>query len=281
MQVIETRSRMRAVAAGWRQAGESVALVTLGPGTPHRGHLALVARARAEAGRTVVARLGTDDEVQAADNAVFRDAGVDVVFSPRTADFAVPGAETFVEPSELSRILAGKQRPTLFRGIATTAARLFNIIQPNVACYGEKHYQQLCVIKRMVRDLDVPVRILGIKTVRDADGLALSGRNRFLTEEQRDAALVLHSALQAAVAMAETGITASRLRSWVAATLQAEPRAAQPGVDIRDAETLDLLSGPFDAPAVLLVSARFGRVVLTDHAILSPGPSAEAGGSAP
>ena len=279
MQVITTKPDMRAVVRGWRAEGLSVALVPTGADL-HPGQLALVAQARQEADRVVAAILakpaphgpaeerGPDPGDR--DLALLAEAGVDAVFKPEAGAFQDPGAQTIVETTELARGLLGKLRPGHFRAVATEINRLFNIVQPDVACFGDKDYQQLCVIRRMVRDLDMPVRIVGVPCQRDADGLALSARNARLSAEDRAAALVLSQALFAAEEMARSGITASRLRAWVAATIQAEPRADLQSADIRDAGTLAPISGPLQRPAVILLAVRFGKVLLIDQRVVCP-----------
>ena len=280
MQVITTKSALREAVRGWRAAGASVALVPT-MGYLHAGHMALVARAKAEGGRVVTSifvnptQFGPNEDLSTyprdpdRDLAMLRAAGVDAVFMPEVAEVYDPAAQTIVETTDLSRILIGKLRPGHFRGVATVVTKLFNIVQPDVACFGEKDFQQLAVIRTMVRDLDIPVRIIGVPTQREADGLAMSSRNVRLTPEDRAAAVVLSRALFAAEEMAKTGITASRLRAWVAATLGAEPRADVQSVDIRDATTLASLSGSLTGPAVILLAVRFGKVLLIDQRVVT------------
>lgn len=280
MQVITTKSALREAVRGWRAAGASVALVPT-MGYLHAGHMALVARAKAEGDRVVTSifvnptQFGPNEDLSTyprdpdRDLAMLRAAGVDAVFMPEVAEVYDPAAQTIVETTDLSRILIGKLRPGHFRGVATVVTKLFNIVQPDVACFGEKDFQQLAVIRTMVRDLDIPVRIIGVPTQREADGLAMSSRNVRLTPEDRAAAVVLSRALFAAEEMAKTGITASRLRAWVAATIGAEPRADVQSVDIRDATTLASLSGSLTGPAVILLAVRFGKVLLIDQRVVT------------
>lgn len=277
MAVVTTKSAMRDLGATWRAAGQGVALVPIS-GVPHAGHQGLIARARTEAARTVVSitpfapvdPANRDDAaLNAAAHALLAD-GVDAVFLPDPGDVALRTLSTHVETPDLARTLIGKLRPGHYRAVATQIARLFNIVQPEVACFGEQDYQELCVIRQMVRDLDIPVRIVGVPTVREGDGLAMSSRNVRLTPEDRAAAVVLSRALFQAEEMARTGITASRLRAWVAAHIQAEPRADLQSADIRDAQTLQSISGPLTAPAVILLAVRFGSVLLIDQRVVTP-----------
>ena len=281
MQVITTKAAMRDAVHGWRAAGETIAL-TPTMGYLHAGHMALVDRARAEGGRVATSifvnptQFGPNEDLSTyprdtdRDLAMLREAGVDAVFLPDVAEVYAPGAQTIVETTELAKILIGKLRPGHFRGVATVVTKLFNIVQPDCACFGEKDYQQLCVIRQMVRDLDIPVRIIGVPTMREPDGLAMSSRNVRLTPQDRAAAVVLSRALFQAAEMARTGITASRLRAWVAATLAAEPRADVQSVDIRDAVTLAPVSGALTRPAVILLAVRFGTVLLIDQHVVTP-----------
>lgn len=281
MQVFDTKAAVREAVRGWRGAGETVALVPT-MGYLHEGHMALVARAKTEGQRVVTSifvnptQFGPNEDLSTyprdpdRDLAMLREAGVDGVFMPEVSEVYAPGAQTIVETTELAKMLIGKLRPGHFRGVATVVTKLFNIVQPDVACFGEKDFQQLCVIRQMVRDLDVPVRIVGVPTVREADGLAMSSRNVRLTPEDRAAAVVLSQSLFQAEEMAKTGITASRLRAWVAANIQANPRADLQSADIRDAETLASVSGPLTRPAVILLAVRFGKVLLIDQRVVTP-----------
>lgn len=281
MQVISTKAEMREAVRVWRASGDAVTL-TPTMGYLHAGHMALVERAKLEGGRVVASifvnptQFGPNEDLSTyprdpdRDLAMLREAGVDAVFMPDVSEIYPEGAQTIVETTELARILIGKLRPGHFRGVATVVTKLFNIVQPDTACFGEKDYQQLCVIRQMVRDLDMPVRIIGVPTVREPDGLAMSSRNVRLTPADRAAAVVLSRALTQAEDMAKTGITASRLRAWVAAHIQAEPRADLQSADIRDAQTLQSIAGPLTAPAVILLAARFGQVLLIDQRVVTP-----------
>jgi pantoate--beta-alanine ligase len=281
MQVLTTKAAVRACVAGWRSGGDRVALVPT-MGYLHDGHMALVDHAHAVGGRVIVSifvnptQFGPSEDLATyprdpdRDLAMLRARGVDAVFLPEVAEIYAPGAQTIVEAVDLSRVLIGRLRPGHFRGVATVVTKLFNIVQPDAACFGEKDYQQLTVIRTMVRDLDMPIQIIGVPTVRESDGLAMSSRNVRLTPDDRAAAVVLSRALFRAAEMAPTGITASRLRAWVAAHIQAEPRADLQSADIRDAETLDPVSGPLTRPAVILLAVRFGKVLLIDQHVVHP-----------
>lgn len=281
MQVFTTKAAVRDSVRAWRAEGQSVALVPT-MGYLHRGHMALVERAKTQAQRVVTSifvnplQFGPGEDLATyprdadRDLAMLRDAGVDGVFLPSVEEVYPPGAQTIVETTELAKMLIGKLRPGHFRGVTTVVTKLFNIVQPDTAVFGEKDYQQLCIIRQMVRDLDMPIRIEGVPTVREEDGLALSSRNVRLTPEDRAASVILSQSLFAAEAMAKTGITASRLRAWVAANIGANPRADLQSADIRDAETLATISGPLQRPAVILLAVRFGKVLLIDQRVVTP-----------
>lgn len=281
MKILRTKAEVRAQVSAWREAGESVALVPT-MGALHRGHLTLVERARERARRVVVSifvnptQFGPNEDLatyprdEAGDLAALRGAGADAVFLPAVAEIYPDGAQTVVETVKLSRILIGRQRPRHFRGVATVVTKLFNIVQPDLAAFGEKDFQQLAVIRRMVRDLDMPLDILGVPTVREADGLAMSSRNARLTPADRAAAPVIFRALRVAEALGAAGATASAIAAHVRGQIAAEPRAGAITVDLRDAATLASLRGAVTRPAVLLVTARFGSVLLIDQHVLTP-----------
>jgi pantoate--beta-alanine ligase len=189
---------------------------------------------------------------------------------PEVAEIYPDGGETIVETTRLSGIWMGRVRPGHFRGVTTVVAKFFNIVQPDIALFGEKDYQQLQVIRRMVRDLHMPIGIVGVPTVREADGLAMSSRNVRLTPEDRAAASVLARALEQAESAASEGASVEELRRGVAAVIAAEPRATVEAIDIARAETLEEVSGALDGPAAVMLSVRFGDVLLIDQRVVEP-----------
>ena len=284
MQICRSKAEILETVAQWRTSGAPVVLVPT-MGFLHEGHLSLMRQARAEAGAggKVVASIfvnptqfGPNEDFEsyprdeARDLTLLRVEGVDAVFAPEAREIYDPQAQTIVETTELAKVLIGKLRPGHFRGVATIVTKLFNIIRPDAAVFGEKDYQQLAVIRTMARDLDMGVRIIGAPIQRESDGLAMSSRNVRLAPEDRAAAPILARALDQAEVMAAQGITASRLRSHVRATLQAEPRARVQSVDIRDAATLATISGPLTRPAVILLAVSFGSVFLIDNRVVQP-----------
>ena len=281
MKICHTKDCIRALSDAWRKGGESIALVPT-MGYLHAGHMALVERARALGDRVVVwifvnpAQFGDPEDLAKyprdaeRDLAMLRAAGVDAAFLPDVGEIYPEGDETIVETTRLADILHGRVRPGHFRGVTTVVTKFFNIIRPDYALFGEKDYQQLQVIRRMVRDLFMDVEIVGVATVRDADGLALSSRNMRLSPEDRAAALVLSRSLARAEEMAREGATIEALEAAIRAMIEAEPRATLRGLDIVHPESLAPLEGALEAPAAILLSAEFGGILLIDQRVVSP-----------
>jgi pantoate--beta-alanine ligase len=226
----------------------------------HAGHLSLVARARRLAGRggkVVVSiyvnptQFGPQEDFSryprdlARDTRLCREAGVDVIFAPDNAQM-YPGADangfsTYVVEEKLSRGMEGRSRPTHFRGVTTVVAKLFNIVQPDVAVFGAKDYQQAAIVKRMVRDLNFPLRVVVAPTRREPDGLAMSSRNKYLAGELHDQALVLWRALEKArveVRKSARPVSAARLRVELKRFIERVPAARVDYVEFFNPETL-------------------------------------------
>lgn len=281
MQVCRTISDIRAAVAGFRAAGDTVGLVTT-MGALHAGHMALVAAARSAHTRVVATifvnptqfgdpkDLDTYPRTEDADLAMLRDAGVDAVLIPEAHEIYPEGEETIVETTRLANVLHGLVRPGHYRGVATVVAKLFNITQPDAAYFGEKDYQQLAVIRTMVRDLHMPIAIHGVPTVRESDGLAMSSRNVRLTPADRAAAPVLHRALLAAKAAIDDGQTVEAAADAIRAVVATEPRADLQGLDIVDVASFQPASGTPTAPIGIMISAQFGEVLLIDQKEITP-----------
>ena len=281
MKVCTTKAETRATLSAYRKAGDSIGLVPT-MGYLHDGHMALVRAATAECDRVVVSifvnptQFGPKEDLASyprdtdRDLAMLRAAGVDVVFMPGSEEMYHVENQTIVETTGLSKMLIGKIRPGHFRGVSTVVTKLLNINQPDRAFFGKKDYQQLRVIKTMVRDLDMPVRIIGVPTVREADGLAMSSRNVKLTAEDRKAAAVLFKSLILADKLVAGGVTPTELEQKVREVLDAEPRANVQSVDVRDADTLARIKGRVKRPAVVLLAVRFGDVLLIDQRVVTP-----------
>ncbi|WP_282157019.1 pantoate--beta-alanine ligase [Shimia thalassica] len=281
MEVCRTIADCRTLVRRFRTAGESVGLVPT-MGFLHEGHMSLVAAAKEAADRVVVtifvnptqfgeaADLESYPRDEARDLEMLEQAGVDVVLIPSVEEVYPGGDETIVETTRMANMLHGLVRPGHFRGVTTVVARLFNFVQPDIACFGEKDYQQLQVIKRMTRDLAFPIDIRGVPTVREPDGLAMSSRNVRLTPEDRAAALVLSQSLTAAEQAAAKGTTIEALRDLISTTVSAEPRATLCGLDIVGAEDLSDLSGDLTSPAAIMISVEFGGILLIDQRVVTP-----------
>ena len=281
MKVCKTKAETRATLAAFRKAGDSIGLVPT-MGYLHDGHMALVRAATADCDRVVVSifvnptQFGPKEDLASYPRDTNRDlemlhsAGVDLVFMPSPEEMYHPDKQTIVETTELSKMLIGKLRPGHFRGVATVVAKLLNITQPDRAFFGKKDYQQLRVIKTMVRDLDMQARIIGVPTVREPDGLAMSSRNVRLTPADRKAAPILNQSLLMADKLVAEGITAKQLEQEIRDRIDAEPRANVQSVDVRDAETLAKIKGRITQPIVVLLAVRFGDVLLIDQRVVSP-----------
>jgi pantoate--beta-alanine ligase len=254
-------------------------------GALHAGHAALVRRARelASGSGTVAvsifvnpAQFGPKEDFSryprpfAADAKLCRDNGVDLIFHPPAEKIYAPDFSTWVEEKKLSGVLCGASRPGHFRGVCTVVAKLFNILAPDIAVFGRKDYQQLAVIQRMVRDLNLPVKIAPVETVREPDGLALSSRNQYLNAEERAQATVIRRALLEAASAAKAGKTDARYLRWrVEKTIASAPLAKIDYVEVVDAATLEPVTR-VEKPALLAVAVFFGKTRLIDNIRLTP-----------
>ena len=272
--IVKSEDALRRTVAIWRQDGDTVALVPT-MGALHDGHLALIAGARQRAARTIVSIFVNptqfaphedfdryprplDDDV-----AKLRKLGVDLVYVPTAADMYQPGFATSIAVAGPALRLETDFRPHFFAGVALVVAKLFLRARPDFAIFGEKDYQQLLVVRRMAADLDIPVEVIGLPTVREADGLALSSRNAYLSTEERSAAPTLHRALSAAAAAIRTGADPR------AAVAEASREIDSAGFKVdyvaaRNAETLADLERPGE-PIRLLVAAWLGKTRLIDN----------------
>jgi len=250
-------------------------------GALHEGHLALVRAARAENAGVIASifvnptQFGPNEDLSAyprtldADLTLLEREGVDIVFAPPPSEIYPAGFQTSVEVADVSQGLEGARRPGHFRGVATIVAKLFNLTQPSTAYFGQKDAQQAVVIRRMAADLNFPLEIAILPTMREADGLAMSSRNRYLTPEQRDAAPVVYSALKAAGALYESGERdANKLRAAMIDRLRGEPLAESDYVSIADPLTLIEATGTKDSPVLASLTVKFGTTRLLDNALL-------------
>lgn len=272
-----TTSDLRARVAAWRAAGERVALIPT-MGALHDGHLSLVRLAATRADQIVVSlfvnprQFGPDEDFAAyprderRDGALLAEAGCDLLYAPDAETVYPAGFSTTVGVGGVSLALEGAIRPGHFDGVATVVAKLLIAAAPDIAVFGEKDYQQLQVIRRMTRDLDLPVEILGAAIVRDGDGLALSSRNAYLTSEQRLVAPALYQALREAAEALGRGAPVLTVEDRAIKALAA---AGFDRVDYFEARTPDDLNrlgpGPPAAPARILAAARLGKTRLLDN----------------
>ena len=277
MITVERIAELRAVVRQWRAEGARVGFVPT-MGSLHAGHMSLLAAARFRADRVISSvfvnplQFGPNEDFEryprspVEDSALLADAGCDLLFLPAVDEIYPDGREsaTRISVKPLSEILEGAHRPGHFDGVATVVAKLFGIVQPDVAVFGEKDYQQLAIIRRMTSDLDIPVEIVGAPTVRSPDGLAMSSRNRYLSPDERALAPRIHAALRTAAGHIDQG---SRDYAAIAAAGEQALRAAGMQPDyfaVRDAATL-LPPTAQTRELVILVAARLGKARLIDN----------------
>ena len=282
MQIIRGKEELRAAIAALKADGSAVAFVPT-MGALHAGHMALVEEGRRHA-RHVVASIfvnptqfGPDEDLaryprrEAGDAKMLEDAGCEILWAPDAATVYPDGAEISVHAGTAAQGLDGDSRPGHFDGVATVVARLFEAVEPDVALFGEKDYQQLLVIRQMVEAEGLGVRIVAVPTQRDADGLALSSRNLYLTEEERRTARALPRALgEAAQAIAEGKASAADAIAKAKEALARAGFAPVDYVELRDAETLAPVESA-ERPARLLAAAWLGTTRLIDNLPVSAG----------
>jgi len=279
LKVVRTVSEARAEAQRARLEGKSIGFFpTLG--AMHEGHMTLVRRSCSECDFAAVSiflnptQFGENEDLDKyprtmeADLQKCRDAGVDLVFAPPPSEMYPEGFDCGVEVGGPTNILEGKLRPGHFRGVATVCTKLFNILDPDRAYFARKDYQQLLVIEKLVRDLNLRVRIVRCDTVREPDGLAMSSRNTYLDQKQRQAALVLSRSLQEARKAYGSGERNARaIQAAVENLIKHEPLAVIDYVEVRDAETLHAV-GMIENPAVVLLAVKIGATRLIDNVVL-------------
>ncbi|CAN7255835.1 pantoate--beta-alanine ligase [Rhizobium sp. LjRoot254] len=280
MQIISTVSGLRAALAPAKRAGRKVGLVPT-MGYLHEGHMTLVARARAENDIVVTSifvnplQFGANEDLAkyprdlARDSAMLEQGGVDFIFAPSVEDMYPHKIETVVDVPSLGRQLEGEVRPGHFAGVCTVVTKLFNIVGAERAYFGEKDYQQLQIIRQMAEDLNQPVEVVGVPTVRDHDGLALSSRNVYLTPDERRAAAIVPKALDEAQRLIDAGLRdPTQLEAQITDFIAAEPLAQPEVVALRDPQTLEKLE-TIETGALLLLFVRFGTTKLLDNRILT------------
>jgi len=275
--IVRTVADLRSQVAAWKADGLRVGLVPT-MGALHEGHLSLVRLAGERADRVVASlfvnptQFGPNEDFdayprdEASDAELLAQAGCNLLFAPTVAEMYPPGASTTVTVAGVSEPLDGAARPGHFAGVATVVTKLLLQCGPDVAVFGEKDYQQLQVIRRLVRDLDIPVEILGCPIVRAEDGLALSSRNAYLTPAERAVAPILGRTLSHAVSRLHAGAQVADVEAEALATLQGAGFARVDYVEVRGAEGLARLGpGPVDGPGRILAAAVLGRTRLIDN----------------
>lgn len=280
MKLVHTIKELRDSTAPVRQSGVGIGLVPT-MGALHEGHLALIRRAKEQCGFVGVSvfvnptQFGPaedfsryprtlPDDVRASEQA-----GADIVFAPDVDEMYPHGFSSTVDVGGISRLLEGRHRPGHFNGVTTVCLKLFNIFQADRAYFGQKDYQQLQVVKQLVRDLNIPIEIVPVGIVREPDGLAMSSRNRYLNPEERRAALVLRDALEAALSAYRSGqIETEALEREMSAVIAAQPLASIDYAVVVDAETLQHIDRVY-RPAVALLAVRIGATRLIDNCLIT------------
>ncbi len=281
VEIIETVRAMQARSEEWRAAGETVALVPT-MGAFHEAHLGLMREGRRRADRLVVSlfvnptQFGPGEDYEAyprnleADLKATEDIGVDVLYHPSAEEMYPEGYASYVEVEGLTDTLCGPSRPGHFRGVATVVAKLFTAVKPHVAIFGEKDFQQLAVIRRVVADLHLEIEIVGMPIVREADGLAMSSRNLYLSAEERRTALGLSGSLVIARQMILDG---ERDVQTIEEKLRSHIEAAGPCtidyVAVADQETM-ALKETIDGPLLIALAVRVGPARLIDNTVIEP-----------
>jgi pantoate--beta-alanine ligase len=281
-EIIRTPREMSARADAWRRTGRRIAFVPT-MGYLHRGHVKLLEEGRLRGDLLVLsifvnpAQFGPKEDLARyprdleGDLAKAATAGTDVVYFPEAGEMYPPGYQTYVEVTDLQQGLCGEQRPGHFRGVATVVAKLFCAVKPHVAIFGKKDYQQLQVIRRMTRDLDMDIEIVGIPTVREPDGLAMSSRNSYLSPDERARATCLHRALAATREAAGRGERdAATLCALATSIIDAGGPNRIDYVEIRDASTLEPVAR-VEGHAVMALAVFFGATRLIDNVVIQAG----------
>lgn len=280
MQIITTIAEMQKSAHALRKQGKTIGFVPT-MGFLHEGHVSLMRQARKECDVVVASifvnptQFGPNEDLdryprdEAGDRAKCAAAGVAILFMPEAKEMYPEKPSVFVAVEGISDILEGAIRPGHYRGVATVVAKLFHSVMPHIAFFGQKDFQQCVVIKRMVKGLDMDVRIAVQPTVRESDGLAMSSRNTYLNPEERRIATTIFRALSAAEQLAKSGVKEpERLKTAMQSVLQAEKEIIIEYIEVADPESLALLTGSAHS-MVLLIAVRIGRTRLIDNVLIA------------
>ena len=279
MKIISSVNEMQQTALALRREGKRIAFVPT-MGFLHEGHASLLREGRKRGDVLVLSifvnpiQFGPSEDLDRyprnleGDCAIARDCGVDIVYTPTAADMYQPGFQTSIRVRDLALPLCGASRPGHFDGVATVVTKLFNIVQPDVALFGNKDFQQLAIIRRMVTDLSQPVEIIGMPIVREADGLAMSSRNAYLTPNERASALCLSRAVKLVQDKYDAGERdANTLLSTAQELILAEPAATIDYLELRDAATLETVAKVEDT-TLLALAVKIGATRLIDNTLL-------------
>jgi len=281
MRIIESIAEMQQAAEGWRCDGKRIGLVPT-MGYLHEGHLELMRSLRPQCDVLVIsifvnpAQFAPNEDFERYPRDLERDirlasaVGVDIGFMPQVAEIYPEGYQTYVTVTEVAAPLWGRSRPIFFRGVATVVAKLFHMVKPHVAVFGEKDFQQLVTVRRMVQDLNMEIEIIGHPTVREADGLAMSSRNAYLTPEQRPKAVRLNQSLRRAQALVQGGEQAGEvILNNVSEVLDEDNDVRIDYAELCDPTTLQPVTR-VEGPTLLALAVHVGVARLIDNAILKP-----------
>ncbi|MEZ5895487.1 MAG: pantoate--beta-alanine ligase [Parvularculaceae bacterium] len=282
LEIVRSVAALRRLVAKWRQNGDSIAFAPT-MGALHDGHMSLIHKANTVADRTVAsiyvnpAQFAPHEDFSSYprseddDLARLAAAGCDLAYLPDPSEMYPPGFQTSITIGEVSHGLCGASRPHFFGGVAIIVCKLLNQVAPDYAIFGEKDYQQLLVIRRMVRDLDMPVEIVGAPIVREADGLAMSSRNAYLNDAERQTAGHLNRVIASMASDLENAGDAAEITARGKDTLMHAGFSAVDYLEVRNAETLaPFLGGPVDKPARVFAAAIIGKTRLIDNWPVNP-----------
>lgn len=285
MLTIRTIPQLRLHVEGARRVGKTIGFVPT-MGYLHKGHMGLVERAKAENDFVAVSifvnplQFGPNEDLARyprdldRDIAMLEAAGVDLIFAPEPSEMYPRPMQTVVDLPQLGNLLEGEVRPGHFAGVATVVTKLFNLVQPDAAYFGEKDYQQVVVIKRMVEDLAQPVRVVAVPTVREDDGLAMSSRNVYLSEQERKAAAIVPRALAEAERLCREGVDdPGQLEDLLTTFIRTEPLAEPEVVAVRHPETLEKVASLGAGPFLVALFVRVGPTRLLDNRVIAPSAS--------
>lgn len=280
MQLVTTIAEVRELVNAWKQAGKTIGLVPT-MGYLHEGHQSLIQKAHAENDEVVVSvfvnptQFSVNEDLSSYPRSIENDqeksvaAGASLLFHPAVDEIYPAGFHTYIEAFGVTEVLEGASRPTHFRGVTTVVGKLFNIVQPTRAYFGQKDAQQAAVIEQMVRDLNFPVEIVRCPIIREADGLAKSSRNVYLSPEERQAALILSQALDLAQSLLEKGETsADKIIQAMTEKIQQEPLAMIDYIKVVDNQTLQDVA-KIEKPVLIPLAVRIGKTRLIDNLVFN------------